>query len=167
MRLWRESRREEGPQNPLPGRRLSYRSRSRGTWWARLGARPSSRGFGGRQREGTPAADRSSSPALDVMVGQRGRRRPGTALHGWATRRRAAARTGYSGPPGEIRSPRAVEFAFLVWLVGDKLAMDVTPNARLGGLAVSKCGRDLGKWPSGCGTPAEGCCGCHGWSTCP
>ena len=97
--------------------------------------------FGQHQREVTPAADRSCPPAPDVIRGARGETGPGPAPSLAVTIRPTALAI----PPGDVRSPRAVKLAFLVWLVGDKAAMDVTAKTSLSGLAGSKGGSALGE----------------------
>ena len=111
---------------------------------------------------------RAVPPAAQAWEAQQGRQRettqalPGPRLHRRARRETGpwpvpsqagiaqitapvAARTADPVPLGESRSRRAVKLAFLVLLVGDELAMHITPEASLGCLARSKDCSVLGK----------------------
>ena len=120
---------------------------------------------------------RAVPPAAQAWEAQQGRQRettqalPGPRLHRRARRETGpwpvpsqagiaritapvATRTADLVPPEEIRSSRTVNPAFLVLLVGDELAMHITPEASLGCLGL-QCSRQGG----GSGSPAEGCLG--------
>ena len=108
---------------------------------------------------------------MEVEGGDRARARP------FAGGQCRAPSGGRLSPPTEPRTRCPWEnaeapsliLAFPVWLVGDELAVDVTAEASVGGLARRKGGCILGvwRWGRGTATPAEGRSGCHDLSIGP